>query len=89
MTPLLKPVRRLCQRTHHDLGGRALVAELTPGDYLTLHEAGRRLKVTVSLKDIYMLALRRQTPLPPIRHRRKPRLVESAKTIRGRGALTP
>jgi len=62
MTSLTKPCRRVTRGAldlHHGKDrGRRLVAELAPGDLLTLRPLGTRRPETVSLFDVYAWAIR-------------------------------
>ena len=62
MTPLAKPCWRVTRGAlDHHYGpdrGRALVAELAPGDLLTLRPLGTRRPETVSLFDVYAWSIR-------------------------------
>lgn len=62
MTSLAKPCRRVTRGAlDHRYGpdkGRLLVAELAPGDLLTLRPHGTRRPETVSLFDVYAWAIR-------------------------------
>jgi hypothetical protein len=62
MTPLTKPCRRVTRGAldwHFGKdSGRRLVAELAPGDLLTLRPLGTRRPETVSLFDVHAWAIR-------------------------------
>lgn len=59
MTPTSKPVRRVSLGEFR-FGGRPrrLVAQLGPGDVLTLRESRRRYTVALPLDDLYRLGVR-------------------------------